>query len=431
MGQSERAATQWSPPEGFVPVASQVEGIEIYAPAPPEEEKERTRTFKCRHCGGVISYSASERELTCPYCGRTQPIAAETVGRAAEEFEFTLETMEQARRGWGEERRELVCESCGAVVTVAPDALTDTCAFCGSNRVLARDAAGDALRPRTLIPFAVDRAECQARVRAWMGRGWMHPAELRHVRALQELTGVYLPFWTFDAHIRAHWNAEVGTPRTKRTYRNGEWKTRTVIEWRWRSGQVTLGINDLLVMGTDRVSQVIVDRVRPFDLSGLVEYDPAYLAGWQAKTYDLPLQRAWAMGKQRMREQAKDACYQDTGSSHVRNMRVTADFADERWRYVLLPVYLASYPFEGRTFQVMVNGQSGEVAGQKPVAWLKVWLVIAAILSPGVLLGAIGLLTLPLGGLGVVGLALGLILFIAALIGAVFILLKARAAEEV
>jgi predicted RNA-binding Zn-ribbon protein involved in translation (DUF1610 family) len=235
MDSSIPSSALWPPPDGFVPVPSLVEGIEVYAPAPVEEPEE-TRTFKCRYCGGTIEYSATQQQLTCPYCGRAQDIAAKEVGQAAAEFEFTLETMERAQYGWGEERRELVCESCGATVAVAPDALTSTCAFCGSNRVLARDVAGDVLRPTALIPFVVDKQHCQAQVAEWLGRGWMHPPELRNVRSLRELAGIYLPYWTFDARIGADWKAEVGTPRTERYRSNGEWKTRTVIEWHWRSG---------------------------------------------------------------------------------------------------------------------------------------------------------------------------------------------------
>ena len=376
MGEKPGSAL-WPPPPGFVPVTSQIEGIEIYGPA-PKDEQEETRTFKCRHCGGTISYSATERQLTCPYCGREQSIDADTVGRTADEFEFTLETMTQAQRGWGETRRELVCESCGAVVSVAMDVLTSTCAFCGSNRVLARDATGDILRPTTLIPFVVDQAQCQTKVQEWLGRGWMHPPELRNVRALQELTGIYIPYWTFDTRVDAKWKAEVGTERTERYYDDGEWKTRTVIDWHWRSGHVAVPVDDHLVPGTARVSRVILSKVEPFGLQALVEYDSGYLAGWQAKTYDIELPQAWETAKDEIRGRVKSACHADTGSHHVRNMRMMVDFADERWRYILLPLYLASYPFDDRTFQVMVNGQTGKVGGQKPVAWLRVWLAICS-----------------------------------------------------
>jgi hypothetical protein len=431
MNTTHQSTNLGSPPEGFVLVPSLVDGIEVYAPAPEVEPDEETRTFKCRHCGGTVSYSAAERQLTCPYCGGSQEVAAEEVGRTAAEFEFTLETMERAQYGWGEQRRELVCEACGAVVAVAPDVLTSTCAFCGSNRVHARDVTGDLLRPTALLPFVVERDRLRALVVEWLGRGWMHPPGLRDVRALQEMTGVYLPFWTFDADIHADWKAEVGTERTERYHQDGEWKTRTVIDWRWRSGRVRVSIDDHLVAGTTCVSQVILGKVAPFDLAELVDYDSGYLAGWQAKGYDVRLQDGWRIAKEEMRQQAKLACYKDTGSSHVRNFRMTASFADERWRYLLLPVYLASYPFEGRTFQVMANGQTGQVAGQKPVAWVRVWLAIAAMLSPGACLGLLGLLALPLGGVGVVGLVLGGILLIAALIGAIIVFHRARASEEV
>jgi fatty acid desaturase len=110
---------------------------------------------------------------------------------------------------------------------------------------------------------------------------------------------------------------------------------------------------------------------------------------------------------------------------------MAADFADERWRYILLPVYLASYHFDDRTFQVMVNGQTGKVTGQKPVAWLRVWLAIVAMLSPGACLGLAGLLTLALGGIGVFGLVLGFILLVAGLIGAIYVFQQARASEEI
>lgn len=338
--------------------------------------------------------------------------------------------MARAQHGWGQERREMVCESCGAVVTVAPDALTSICAFCGSHRVHARDLAGDVLRPTVLIPFTVDRERVQTLVAEWLGQGWMHPPELQDVRVLRELTGIYLPFWTFDARICADWRAEVGTERTERYRADGKWKTRTVIDWHRRSGQVHVPVDDHLVAGTKHVSHVILRKVTPFDLQELVEYEPGYLAGWQAKAYDVQLQEAWKVAKEEMREQARRACYGDTGSPHVRNFRMTADFTDERWRYVLLPMYLVSYPFAGRTFQVMINGQTGEVAGQKPVAWLRVWLAIAAMLTPGTCLGLLGLLTLAVGGIGIVGLVLGFIMLIAGLVGAIFVFRKARASEE-
>jgi hypothetical protein len=106
------------------------------------------------------------------------------------------------------------------------------------------------------------------------------------------------------------------------------------------------------------------------------------------------------------------------------------DFSQESWRYVLLPIYVAAYQYQGVTYQVMVNGQTGNVAGQRPVDWTKVWLVIAAVLSPGVLLSLLGLVTSFLG----IGVAIGVFGFFLLLVGvvvAVVILRKAMSMDDV
>jgi len=429
MPNAPTTASAWAPPKGYAPVPSQVDGIEVYAPV-LETDEDELKTFKCRRCGGTISYSAAQRRLTCPFCGNNQEIDVVEVGRAAEEFEFTLDAMARPQRGWGDQRPEIVCESCGAVVSVAPNALTDTCAFCGSNRVLARAARDDIVRPTSLIPFGVERPRVQANVAEWLGRGWMHPAELRNAGVLRELAGVYLPYWTFDTEARADWRAEVGTRRTVRYRQGGKWRTRSVIDWRWRSGRVRYPVNDHLVPGTRHVSQSVLEKVGPFDLSELVEYDAGFLAGWQAQRYDVELPEAWESARASIRDATKEACHRDTGSSHVRNFRMSADFADEKWRHVLLPVYLSSYRFAETVYQVMVNGQTGRVAGQKPVDWRKVWLVIALLFVPGACLGLLGLVTLPLGGVGGGILALGFALLAAALAAAFVVFTKARSSEQ-
>jgi uncharacterized membrane protein len=108
---------------------------------------------------------------------------------------------------------------------------------------------------------------------------------------------------------------------------------------------------------------------------------------------------------------------------------MTADFADESWRYILLPVYLATYKYEDKIFQMMVNGQTGAVAGQKPVAWRKVWLAIAGLLLPGMLLGLIGLPLTLLGGVGILPIGLGIVLFIAGIIISIILYNKARQSD--
>lgn len=431
MPNSKQTQSGWEPPAGYQQVASTVPGITVFAPAPEQPaEKAAPVSFKCPNCGASTRYDVAAGGVACEYCGYVAPAEAEQVGRRAEEYEFTLETLNRAEQGWGIERRELHCENCGANLSIPDGALAVTCPFCASNSVNVRAAEVQQLRPRFLVPFKVQPDQVRIRAKEWLGRGWMHPPELSQAAILDRFTGIYLPFWTFDSRIVADWRAEVGHPHTERYYDHGSksWKTRTVIRWRWEKGRVQVDVDDLLVSGSSQLSHRILGELHPFDLHELVTYAPDYLAGWQAQAYDITLPDAWETGKSLIRERGKDACYADINSSHVRNFSMTADLADESWRYLLLPVYVAAYRFENRTYQVMVNGQTGEVAGQKPVAWWKIWLAIGLLLLPGAGLGLISLPLILVGGFGVVTLMIALVLLVVG--GAISVAIYRKAVQS-
>ncbi|MGD0005643.1 MAG: hypothetical protein ABSE06_15605 [Anaerolineaceae bacterium] len=420
----------WQPPSNYQPVPSTVAGITVFAPRPADLVVEEPTTYKCPNCGATIKYDITAGGVACEYCGYTTPALAQKVGVQAQISDFTLETLSQAEKGWGLDRRVLHCDSCGAELAIAEGALTATCPFCASTRVNLRQAPSENLRPHFLIPFKITPEIVRQRAREWLGKGWFHPGGLADSSAIDRFSGVYLSFWTFDANIGSDWNAEVGYEREERYFDASakEWRTRTVIDWRWERGYVVTRVKDLLVAGTARMSHLILEKVYPFNLNDLVTYSPDFLAGWQALTYDITLPKAWEAGKANMREKAKSACYADIPTNHVRNFSISADFSDEAWRYILLPVYVAAYLFEDKTYQVMVNGQTGTVAGQKPVAWWKVWLAIGLLLAPGLLLGLVGLI-LTAAGVGVVLLGVAFILLIIGMILSIIIYRQAMASE--
>lgn len=433
MTEKQTTSKSWSPPKGFHQVESQIEGVVVYAPKQVAAAEDKTQSFACPNCGANVSYDVSAGGIACEYCGYVAPVKAVRLGKSADEFEFTLETISQSDRGWGVERQILHCKSCGGRLSLPEGAISTSCPFCASNKVNLSKSQEDSLSPRFLVPFKITREQLQPLATTWLGKGWFHPAELSANTIIRRFTGVYLPFWTFDARVDANWRAQVGYEKTERFYNANEkrWETRTRIVWRWENGDVRVNIDDLLVTGShrDHINHHILDQLYPYHMDSLVAYEPNYLAGWQAQAYETTLTEAWETGKTIIREKARKACYADIPTHHVRNFSMSADFSDETWRYILLPIYLSSYKYEDKIFQVMVNGQTGATAGQKPVAWWKIWLAIGAVLSPGVILGLIGLPLLLLGGAGMIPIALGIILFIIGSIISVFLYNRARKSE--
>jgi hypothetical protein len=420
------------PPPGYIPTLSAVTGIEVFMPAPPDVGSvQEVVDFKCPQCGATTAYSVTDGGLTCSHCGYYEAPKQAIVGKKATQFEFTVETIERSTQGWGVERKEIACQSCGAVASLPADSLTYTCAFCGSNKVIQRKAPQDVLRPRYILPFKIQAEACAQIARTWLGSSWMTPANLKQISQLGKFTPVFLPYWTLDSTTHADWKAEVGHPKTERYYDNGEWKTRTVIEWRWESGHVDLVIDDLVVSGTNRLSRVLLDRVQDFNLNDLADYDPQYLAGLQAQAYDVTLEQGWEAGRGRMREQTRQACLGQASASQVRNFSMSLDFADESWRYILAPLYISNYTFDAKSYQAMVNGQTGAITGQRPVDWNKVWLVIAALLAPGAMIGLLGLLTIPLAGIGVLIGGFGFVLLVIGVILSILIYTQANKLDDI
>ncbi|MCB0175787.1 MAG: hypothetical protein KDI02_05365 [Anaerolineae bacterium] len=423
--------TDTFPPANFIPAPSAIEGIEVYQPAPTQPQAHREVVqFNCPQCGAGTAYSATDGGLTCTHCGFYEPPEHDIVGTQAERFEFTVETVQRAAQGWGEVRKELQCQSCAAYTTVSTDTLTHTCIFCGSNQVIQHAAPQDVLRPRFLIPFKIEADGCHDIARRWLGQSWMTPRSLRRAATIAHFTGIYLPFWTFETITKAHWQAEVGHTQTERYYENGEWRTRTKTVWKWESGRVNLPLKDLVIAGTNRVSPLLLAQVQTYHLDDLAPYEPKYLAGLQAQAYDVPLETAWEQARHQMREQTRQACRDQASSSKIRNFSMNMDFDQEGWRYILLPMYLTNYQFDNKRFQVMINGQTGVVAGQRPVDWTVVWLAVAALLAPGLTVGVIGFLTLLLGGLGFPIAILGFILLVIGLIISINLVTKAMRMDD-
>jgi ribosomal protein L37AE/L43A len=225
---------RWSPPADFVPVPSSEEGVLLWAPRPVEEDQSvhAHQTSKCPQCGASAAFDVKVGAMTCRFCGFTAESKAKTVGTAAQQNEFTLEAMALFDQGWGVERRELHCSECAANIAIEEGNLTATCPFCDSNQMNVQAATQTGIRPKFLIPFTVEASVVEGNLKKFLGQGWMFPGDLAPLAKTDRFSGIYLPFWVFDARIVGGWRAEIGHPHTVHYTENGKSRTRTEIRYR-------------------------------------------------------------------------------------------------------------------------------------------------------------------------------------------------------
>ena len=172
------------------------------------------RKHPCPECGGDAEWNASKQALACPYCGTIvpwsegeHPMGAAIVGH---DLEATLAAVSPDSRGFHEEKKSVKCESCHAISIFDPDRVAQRCEFCGSPAIVPVENLRDAVTPESVLPAVIPGSRVRETLREWYGSRWWAPNKLKRSALTDTLHGIYLPYWTFDAHVDARWTAESG-----------------------------------------------------------------------------------------------------------------------------------------------------------------------------------------------------------------------------
>ncbi|MEZ5646366.1 MAG: zinc ribbon domain-containing protein [Burkholderiaceae bacterium] len=331
--------------------------------------------FTCPACGGEAQWHPGKQALVCAYCGTESPHELATGGEIVEhDLVAALQAVPAQDRGWQAQRRQVRCQHCQAISFFDAQQQGRACDFCGSTALLPFDEGTDVIRPQSLLPFRLDEAQARDRLRQWYGSRFWAPNAFRRRVLTDTLHGVYLPYWTFDAQASADYTAEAGT-----FYRDSN--KRQQVRWRPVAGSVAFHFDDTLVCGSRGVHPRLMRAVEPFPTtSDLMPYDAGYLSGWTVERYALDLKGAAGQGRQRMLQTLERLCVQDMRADTRRNLRMDTHFTGQTFKHVLLPVWLVSYRYGSKDFQGVVNGHTGQVAGEYPKSWVKVAAAVLLVL---------------------------------------------------
>jgi hypothetical protein len=284
------------------------------------------------------------------------------------------------------------CENCGASVRYAADTRTTDCPFCATPYVIAPSPAETGRQePEFVIGFAVPPDKAESLYRDWLGRGGLfRPGDLRQAARPERLRGIYLPFWSFSMRANSDWSAQIGeywyrteTYTTTDAKGNTTMHTRRVQETEWwpLRGRHHSYHNFYLVSGSKGLPQAVSLWVQPFQLLALKRYSPRYLAGWLSEEYSVTREQAYPIceAEYRAREAAQVAAFLP-GDTHS-SVNVETTFSQVNSDLILLPHYLISYRYRDRLYRTLINGQTGRIAGERPVSGRRVVAAVAAVLA--------------------------------------------------
>jgi hypothetical protein len=224
-------------------------------------------------------------------------------------------------------------------------------------------------------------------IRRWYASKWLAPGKLKSRALVDRVRGVYIPYWTFDAQSVCPWTAEAGHYYyTTETYRDnkGHTQTRQVRHVRWEpaAGEVRHFFDDEPVPGTHGVSHALLQEVEPFPTTELVPYATAFLSGFVVEHYQIVLLDAAQNSQEAMTRKLFEMCAAEIPGDTYRNLEIHPVFSAQTFKHILVPVWLLSYLYGTKSYQVVVNGYTGVMAGQYPKsAWKIAFLVLLAIIA--------------------------------------------------
>ena len=341
---------------------------------PPSSDEHR---FPCGQCGANLRYSPGQTSMTCSYCGHEQDIpGASEDERASALAPLDLHTAlnRDLPESEIEETRVLSCPNCGAQVEFEAEVHSSECPFCATP-VVTDTGTHRHIKPQGVLPFRLTETEAKAAFSKWLKGLWFAPNGLKkYARRDNRFSGIYVPYWAFNADTRSNYRGERGTHYYTGTGKRRRRRTR----WRRVSGKVARRFQDLLIMAATSLPRRYVRALEPWHLDDLEPYDPKFISGFRSEGYTVELGAGHRLGRERMEEIIRADVRRAIGGDVQRIHSIDTQYEDEKFKHLLLPLWVAAYRYHDKSYRFVVNAQTGKVRGERPWSWVKISLAVLA-----------------------------------------------------
>lgn len=328
--------------------------------------------YRCLHCGGELAFSPASQKWKCDYC--ESEFALEEL-QSAGKAEAAGETLEKGQAaGAGEKATdgtetakgsclvEYTCSYCGAKIITDATMAATFCAYCQNPVVISEQLVGD-FAPEKLIPFAKTKEKVMEEYRAFVKKP-LTPRYFYEKNNIEKLTGLYVPFFLYDT--RGEGDIEISGTKV-RVWQDSQNRYTKTDTYRCEI-EGGLEFENVPVDASSKTDDNAMDSIEPFDFDKLVDFSPAYLAGFMAERYDVSDDETEQRMKRRVDRSLKNELMAQAPSYDTQN--VTGESLRQevhRKRYVLLPTWILNTSYKGKPYLFAMNGQTGKFVGNLPI----------------------------------------------------------------
>lgn len=325
--------------------------------------------YKCPCCGGALEFNSDVQKVKCPYCDTEFEMAAlqsfdEVLNEEATQDDYTWQNTPGSEWGDGESdgMRTYVCKSCGGEVMGDANTAATSCPYCDNPIVMMSQFSGT-LKPDLVIPFKLDKNAAKQKFAEHMKGKKLLPKAFTRDNHIDEIKGVYVPYWLFDTAV----SADMRYKATKvKTWEDSKYKYKKTDTYSVRRVG-GLSFANVPVDGSSKMPDDLMESLEPYSMKDAVSFQTAYLAGYLADKYDVSSEASISRANERVKRSTEvefEKTVQGYNSVELANEAIR--LSDGNAKYALYPVWLLNTTWNGNKYVFAMNGQTGKFVGDLP-----------------------------------------------------------------
>ncbi len=316
-------------------------------------------TYKCPGCGAPIEFTAGTGKLVCNYCGTH--VSVDQMNEETDKFQCEVESLEKEDKQYGD-FDAFKCSNCGAEILTDDNTSATNCSYCGSPAILRERLTGQ-LMPDTVIPFRTNKEDAKNKYRSWIKTGILTPSAFKREATINEIKGIYVPFWLYD--FNCHVQMDASAEKVRRERKGDTEYTHT------SHYHISRDMKDryerIPADASEKMPDDIMDKLEPFDYRELTKFEMPYLSGFNSEKFTYTQEEMNIRAERRARQYAYEECVNSiSGYASVRVMHSNVNLQRTKAEYSLLPVWMLNYTYKGKNYFFAINGQTGRIVGKLP-----------------------------------------------------------------
>ena len=335
--------------------------------------------FNCPSCGSYMVHKIGTYNLECINCKSTKAIDT----TPAKDNKKPIDLVDTPTIN--PIKKVVDCPGCGADIKFSEFELAKNCPYCKNPLVT---KCVNSIKPESILPFNIDKTKAKDIFKEWIGSLWFAPNKLSNLKDFEhQFSPNYIPYFNFDANTFSTYDGQRGDAYyvevDRVVYVNGERRVVRELErrirWSYVTGSVSRYFKSILV-DAKKDLPLVIKNLKSFDLNMLVEFNPSFFSGYSSCEYSKELSNCYSEAKDYMKNIIYKDVLWDIGGDEQRVFNINTNYSDEKFEVTMIPIWISSFKFKNKEYTIAINGVNGEIVGNRPYSYFKIFALIFTIL---------------------------------------------------